>query len=339
MRSLNGLVAVAAMFCLVAAACADEPAVRPRLAESAEPLRLYLAGDGQLAVVDVEAQTARVIQLGELAPGDPPYRIARRGRSLVFYGRDATYAIGLDVRPPPRRIHASWFFIPSAAENRVWVGLLDPDSPETVRALSAVAEVTEEGVVTVAPTPPPNGRWPVAAVSAGLLFERRTGGLDLWDPAPGRILRRIAGASTGPTHRNLLAWCDADQHLHITDVASGTVVAAVAPPSGFRAFGCQSGAFAPDGLTLAVPVSSSTDPAAPHGLALIDVASGRATVVAGSQVPGGYVLTAWASSGKHVFLTGGSPPQPRVIVVYRLGDGHARRLSVEVPDFYGIAAS
>src|SRR5687768_6063962 len=109
--------------------------------------------------------------------------------------------------------------------------------------------------VTVAPTAPPNGRWPVAAVSAGLLFERRAGGLELWDPTSGRIVRRIAGASTGPTYRNLLAWCNADQQLHITDVAGGTAVATVAPPSGFRAFGCQGGAFAPVGLTLAVPVS------------------------------------------------------------------------------------
>jgi hypothetical protein len=338
-QRLRSYVVFALVLALVASGCAEEPAVRSGVSQRGGPVRLYLAGDGQLAIVDVEAESARVVEMGELAAGDPPYRIVRRGRSLVFYGKEATYAIGLDVRGPPKRIHESWFFIPSAAEDRVWVGLLDPASPETVRALRAVAEVTIDGVVTVGPTRPPEGRWPVAAVSAGLLFERRAGGLELWDPATGRVVHRIERVSTGPTHGNLLAWCDTNQHLHITNVADLAEVAAVRPPAGTGGFSCVTGAFAPDGRMLALPVVGSSDPAGPQRLAVIELPSGNGRVVKGSKVPGGWVLVAWASSGNEVFLTGGSTRQSRVIVAYRLGEDRARRLAVEVPAFYGIAAS
>lgn len=333
---------------LLLAACAGEREAQPPPAAggtpTAEHTKLFLAGDGQLAVVDIEAETARVIQLEQLAPGDPPYRIVRRGRSLVFYGGD-TYAVDLGVDSPPRKLHKSWFFIPSAVEDRVWIALLDPDSPDTVRALSAVAEVTNEGVVMVPPVRPPEGRWPVAAVSAGLLFERPAGGLELWDPLTGRTVRQLPEAWWGPTHGNLLAWCDnaaepvRGGHLHLTDVLRAEDRARLAPPPGFAVFRCWDGAFAPDGRTLAVPVSTGVHLRGRHALALIDVATGAIKLVEGSAVPAGYVFVAWAASGEEVFLTGGQRLEPRTIVAYRLGEERARKLAVEVPDFYGIAAS
>jgi hypothetical protein len=310
----------------------------PVASQAAAHATLYLAGDGELAVVDVEAETARVIPLEELAAGDPPYRIVRRGHDLVFYG-GPTYAVDLELRSEPRRLGSSWFFIPSATEDRMWLAYLDPESPETVRALSAVAEITSHGVVTVPPTRPPGGRWPVAAVSAGLLFERRSGGLELWDPARGRILERLPEASFGPTHGNLLAWCDAENRLHLTDVLRGADRARLAPPPGFAVFRCWDAAFAPDGRTLAIPVSRRVDLRGRHALALVDVGSGAARVVDGSTVPAGYVFVAWDSSGEQVFLTGGERGQQRAIVAYRIGEERARQLAVDVPDFYGIAAS
>jgi hypothetical protein len=46
--------------------------------------RLYLAGDQELWIVDVATDRARHVRLPQLAPGDPPYRILRRGRPLVL---------------------------------------------------------------------------------------------------------------------------------------------------------------------------------------------------------------------------------------------------------------
>ncbi len=365
--ALRGLLAMlAAAASLVAAACGedDEPPVAPldsagtpavsepaesdpAVPEAAVPepasTRLFLAGEGELAVVDVDTESTRVLQVDQLAAGDPPYRIVRRGNELVVYGGD-TYAVDLELETTPRKVHKSWFFIPAAAEDRVWVAILDPGSPDTVRALSAVVEVTADGVVTSPSAHPPGGRWPIGAVSAGLLFERETGGLELWDPRRGTVIRELPAAWPGPTHGNLLAWCVGGgptwgASLHLTDVVGRGDRWRIDPPTGFAAFRCWDGAFAPDGKTLAVPVMRRRDLSAQHALALVDVQSGRSTVIEGSAVPAGYVFVAWASSGEQVFLTGGQRPEPRRIVAYRLGDDHARELAVEVPDFYGIAAS
>jgi hypothetical protein len=284
------------------------------------------------------------MKLRQLASGDPPYRIARRGRSLVFYGKDGTYSLDLALSEPPRRVHKSWFFLPSTVDDRVWVALLDPTSPETVRALRAVVEVTSSGVVTVPPVRPPGGRWPVAAVTDGLLLEHKRGGLELWDPIRDTVIRRLPAAWPGPTHGNLLAWCDGSgpnwgASLHLTDVPSNSDRWRIDPPKGFAVFGCSQGAFAPDGRTLAIPVARSRLPAAPYTLALVDRASGHVTVVADSEVAAGYVFVAWSASGRQVFLTGGERFQSRTIVAYQLGQPTARTLSLNLPAFYGIAAS
>jgi hypothetical protein len=329
---------VVAAFLVGCAEAREAQAPAPSADAPAERTELFLAGDQELAVVDVDAETARTVTLEELGSGDPPYRIVRRGRSLVFYG-GPTYAVDLALSSPPRRLGSSWFFIPSATEDRIWLAYLDPDSPDTVRALSSVSEVTSAGVVTVPPTRPPQGRWPVAAVSAGLLFEDRSGGLDLWDPATGRMVRRLPDASSGPTYGNLLAWCDAEGMLHLSDVTDTRRAVAAAPPEGLAAYDCAAGTFSPDGETLAVPAARQNLITGARELALVDVASGKATVVEGSDVPGGYIFTAWGSSGDEVFITGGQRREARTIVAYRLGDARARRLAVEVPAFYGVAAS
>jgi hypothetical protein len=144
----------------LAAGCSgEEPesqaGARSTLATTEDGLRLYLAGDGELTVVDVDAGTARVSSVPELSPGDPPYRIVRAGDKLVFYSREAAYTADLDTPSMPHKLAEAWFFIPSAAPDRVWVALLDPESPETVRALRAVREITVDGRETVPDAAPP----------------------------------------------------------------------------------------------------------------------------------------------------------------------------------------
>lgn len=297
---------------------------------------LFLAGDGELTVVDVDARSVEVLEVPQLRPGDPPFRIVRRGSKLVLYGGD-TYAVDLDLRSPPQRLGKSWFFIPSSKPDRVWLAILDPESPETVRALAGVREVTVEGRVTVPEVTPPGGRWPVGAVDDALVFESRSGGLEVWDPRTGELRRWLPGASMGTTHGDLLAWCDAAyETLHVTDVVTGTA-RAVAPPEGFVAFDCWSGVFSPDGTLLAVPVTAGRGPEAERTLALVDVQRGAARAVAGSGVEPPYVYIAWASSGESVFVSGGDRYDRRILE-YRLGDERAVSLPVEVGDFYGMAA-
>ena len=146
--------------------------------------RLALAGDNELWVVDVAAGTVRHRTLPQLSPGDPPYRIVRRGDKLVLWSyQTLTLDPSSADAQPSVLVRDSWIFIPSAAPNRIWVGILDPTSPETERRLKAVREVTVDGRVTVADVRPPQGRWPVAATRSALAFQSQGGDqLELWEP-------------------------------------------------------------------------------------------------------------------------------------------------------------
>lgn len=320
---------------LALAACSGTDSDHPATVSS-QPARLFLAGDGELTVVDVDAGRAERHPLAELAPGDPPYRIARRGNELVLYGGE-TYVLDPGLRSPPRKLGASWFFIPAAKPDRVWLALLDPASPETVRALAGVREVSVDGRVIVPRVRPPGGRWPVAAVGDVLVFEDRRGGLELWSPASREFTRRLPGATLGPSQGDLLAWCeDEGRILHVTDVRTGSD-RPVEPPADFTSFDCSSGAFAPDGTSLAIPALVDGFEAG-RLLALVDLEGGSAEAVEESAVAAGYVYVAWSSSGDRVFLTGGSG-RARELLQYRLGEPGAFRVPVEVRDFYGMAAT
>jgi hypothetical protein len=134
----------------------------------------------------------------------------------------------------------------------VWLTALDPASPDTERALAAVREVSVEGDVTFPGVRPPDGRWPNAAVGDTLVLETRQGGLELWNPSTGEFTRRFPNAWLGPTHGALLAWCERDgRMLHVTDARSGRDES-IERPAGSTGFDCWSGAFSPDGDSLAV---------------------------------------------------------------------------------------
>lgn len=297
---------------------------------------MFLAGDGVLTVVDVDTARAEVRPLATLTPGDPPHRIVRRGSGLVLWGGD-TYVLDDDLRAPPRKLGDSWFFVPSAKPDRVWLAHLDPESPETVRALAAVSEVSVDGRVTVPRVPPPQGRWPVAAVGDDLVFESRRGGLELWSPTARAYTGRLPEAALGPSQGDLLAWCrDEGRTLHVTDVRMESD-RAIAPPDGFAAFDCASGAFSPDGQSLAVPVVRSLEHGVSRSLAFVDVEEGVATAVQGSTVHPDYVFVAWPEGGDRVFLSGG-PADDRQLLQYRVGEPRAVRVPVDVRDFYGMAA-
>ena len=320
---------------LAVAACdSSEPESPPT---PSEPARLFLAGDGELTVVDVDAAQATVHRVPELAPGDPRYRIVRRADQLVLFGFD-TYVVDVDLSSPPRKLGDSWFFIPGAEPDRVWLTELDPASPETERALAAVREVSVDGHATFPGVRPPGGRWPAAAAGNALVFEDGKGGLELWNPATGEFTLRLPGAELGPSQGDFLAWCEREgASLHVTDIRSGGDQT-IDPPAGFAALECQSGAFSPDGATLAVAVALEVGALeAERTLALVDLEDGVATPVEGSSIHPHYGFVAWSAEGDRVFTTGGSPAERRLLQ-YRLGEPSAVSIPVRVRDFYGMAA-
>jgi hypothetical protein len=295
---------------LVLAACGATP-------RAADGPRLYLAGNGELWVVDVAHQRVRHFARPLLDVGDPPHRILARGRRLVMgsaYGDTA-------------------FFLPSQHRDRVWV--VDIGGRDTVRA---VREVTVDGVTTAHASVPPRHRWPLAAVDDGLLLASRAG-LELWDPRSGRVLRRLPvdPGTLGPTSGDTVVTCTEPgcHALLLTDSRTGAQRAVRAP--GAFTFEPWGAAFSPGGEVLGVPVRVVAD--GPRQLALVDVASRRVAIVPGSSVSPGYTLVAWSASGDDVFLTGGGAyATPRVLLGYRRGAPSAQAIHVKLGDFYDIAA-
>jgi hypothetical protein len=297
--------------------------------------------------VDVAGGSVRHRLLPQLSPGDPPYRIVRRGNKLVLWSYQTLLLDPAAAAQPRTLVRDSWIFIPSAAPDRIWVGILDPKSPETERRLAAVREVAVDGRVTVGDVRPPEGRWPVAATSSALAFQSHgsgPGGLDqleLWNPRTGKVLRRLPGEFPVASHGDRLAWCrQRCARLHVTNVATGEDVE-VRPPAGAFGFAPYQGVFSPDGKLIAVPVRSDSAPTTQDPkwrLALVDVEEGTATLVQGPTLQG-YVFVDWSPAGTSVFITGGDRFKERMIFEYRLGTASARRLPVKVGDFFGMAAT
>lgn len=330
--------ALASLFVLVVVGCGAQS---ERVAEPQRPRpsELVLAGDGEMWAVNVAAESARHVKLRELSPGDAAHRVLRRGDRFVFWGY-ATYAAADLEEPLDRIADDTWFFIPSAHPDRVWVTVLDRSSPATVRALKAVREITVDGQVTVPDAEPPGGHWPQGAVTSGLLFDRDQG-WTVWDPRTGEDVSQLKlGGPVGPTHDDTIASCAAEPcvELWLTDARTGQRRIAHAPNG--KAFQLWAAEFSPDGHRLAVPVydAAASPSKLPADLAILDMGSLKTQIVPGSTVSPYYVFTAWSTEGDQVFITGGERFKPRTIIAYRLGDRTARALDIEVGDFYDIAA-
>jgi hypothetical protein len=283
--------------------------------------KLYLAGDNELWIVDADSGRVWHRFSSQLGPGDPPHKVLARGRRVVM------------GRPYGNRA----FFLPSAERDRVWVVDLRSFSGTAF----AVREVTVDGETTVPARRIPNPRWPLGAVRDGLLLEGN-GQVMVWDPRTDRVVTHVAvpAGLLGPAGGNVVTAC-VDAYcpvLRMINIRSGRVRVARAPAA--MAFEPWTGAFSPDGRTLAVAARRPGEIAtARRVLMLIDVATGRVAVVRDSDVVSGYNLVAWAADGDHVFLTGGQRGGPRVVAAYRLGTLRAHLLDIDVGDFYDFAAT
>lgn len=309
---------------------------------------LFLAGDGELWAVDVDAERAEHIRMPELSAGDPPHRIATIGDRLALWGYDVWSVPIADPSAPPTMLAKDgWIFIPAADPGRIWVGFLDPQSPATERALAELREIDANGNVITSGVKPPGGAWPYAELTSGLLFQG-PGPIRLWDPDDERTVRTYPWeqiGDMGPVTGDLLASCtDSCEELILTDFATGDQ-RRIPAPNGLS-FAVPEATFSPDGETLAVPVKEAGGgygswSAEGRKLGLVSLASGDTEVVPDSAVPAGYVFTAWSPDGGEVFMTGGGtgePRTPRKVITYRLADDRARTLDIHVGPFYGIAS-
>jgi hypothetical protein len=282
--------------------------------------------------IDLVSGDVETVSVPELAPGDPPYSMVRAGERLVVYGRDRTYALDPGLESPPHDLGESWYFVPSATEGRVWLMTLDPESPETVRDLAAVREVSVDGRLTLAGRSRPPSRGPsiLAAVKNGLLYQQGDG-LTLWNPGTGEVTGRLDGPIPSATHGNLVAWCAAAcPELHLTDTATGED-AVVRPGASFAFAETFDGAFSPDGSLLAMPVVTPDDG---HRVAVVDVRQASGRLVPRSELSSDYPALAWTPSGDWLLWSAGD----KRLMAARPG-GEAVLLDVRAPaTFVDMAA-
>jgi hypothetical protein len=305
---------------------------RPLEAAAARPTgMLYLSSTQfelrSVTIIDAGSARLEVRRLSELSPGDPPYTIAVIGGQVVVYGRVGTYRFGASVREPGRLIGASWFFIPSASRGRVWLVLSDARNPDQAHGLGGVREVTVGGKVVLAHSARPPYA-PVAAVDGGLLVQAQT--LEVWQPASGRIVRKLPGVFPLATRQSLVVSCSSQcPVLHITNTRTGSD-AWIRPGPAFRFVASYDGAFSPDGRLVAIPATTT---AGDSRVALVDLARRAATLVPGPGLARDYTLIAWASTGWLFYNAGNGH-----IAAYRPPAPRATLLPLRVQPFQRIAA-
>jgi len=304
---------------------------------------LFLAGDGQMWVVDVDDQRAEHLRMpNQLSAGDPPHKIAAIGERLALWSYDVTSVPMDDPSAPPETLAKDgWIFIPAANRDRIWVGYLNPDHAARERPLGELREIDAHGAVITRGVEPPGGAWPYAELADGLLFQG-PGVIRLWDPDRGETVRTYRYeeiGDMGPVTGNLLASCvQSCEELILTDFGTDEQVRITAPDG--LAFVAYEGSFSPDGSTLAVPVKQAGggwQSFSEYGreLAMVSLATRETQIVPGSAVTPGYVFTAWSSDGDEVFMTGGVTK--RELIAYTVGHRRARTLEVRVGHFYDIA--
>lgn len=306
----------------------------------AEPLSgtLYVENlRGQhVTVVDLEDETTDDVVVPELGLGDDLTRLVRVGNKLVFRGviGDRLGAVAVDMHfRHSRLLGEGWYFVPSSEPGRVWVGVLDPRSPPTVRALASVYEVDANGNITTEQIALPEGRWTnlVGSLSTGLVFQRDDK-LEVWDPDTRTVVGTFDGPFPADIGADQIAWCKDDCPLmHVTDVGAGTDKT-VEPPSSYRFEETYNGAFSPDGRHLAVPIRNADG----RRVALVDTSDGSVTVIEDSRIDRNYGWITWSSSGETLFFSAAD----NRVMHWSLRSDRARYLPLDFGDqIFSIASS
>jgi hypothetical protein len=287
-----------------------------------------------IRAIDLETGESRRLEASRVfSPGDAQFALVRTGNGFVFRCSSGACALDSDLQGEARTLGDAWCLAPSATEGRVWLAFLDPDSPETVRAMKSVREVSLDGQVSVDSELPPERRWhcPVGAVSQGVLFVEGDD-LVVWDAEAREVVFRLPGPFPADTHGDFVAWCEPNCKggLHLTDVGSGEDVV-IETDGAFRFEETYDGAFSPDGSLLALPVATG-DSNYPRQVAVVDVQQRTARLIDGLTIRG---PMAWASSGNQLFIVIGEGR----IAMYDAASGDLREVTVDVSDIFTMAAS
>jgi hypothetical protein len=278
---------------------------------------------------------------GEASPiaSDPrkPTMLFRQGGYTVLVAAERAWAIPAGRAGPRRPLGRALVALPALAQDRVWLVTRQYGAHDERHALVEVG--LDDGRALTRWTLP----WwaaPVAVLPSGVLARDVDDDLVVVEPESGRVRAALGRAATFIDARaGRVAWF-AGRHLHIRQLATG-VETLIPPPPGSPSWhalggavarvGCcyGLGAFSPDGRTLAVYARLAA-PGAP-GLAVVDLAGGRAELLPGSAgaTPTGCLpCLAWSSNSWLFFFAAG--PTATSIGAWRRGEGPAGPLPLVV---------
>jgi hypothetical protein len=303
---------------------------------------LYLGGR-QVLVADAGTATIAAIP----APGAGRVRVLRQGGFIVMFSRDGGVAVRrADGRSKQVVVREDAIdVLPSPDPGRVWLVTHDDGVPERAYRLHEIdlASAHQLRLWTLA-----YDTEPVAVLPGGVLVRDLQDGFELRDPRSRRGTALGRELTFLDSHGSLVAYLD-DRNLHLRDLVSGSD-RTVPPPAGARSWfalgpplpgtGCcqQLGAFSPDGGTLAV-YTALTGPNEP-GLTVVDVASGHAKALPGSE---GATPVAcqpclgWSQSGWLFFFNGG--PALADPAAWRPGRASAIPLALDLHDITTVLPS
>jgi hypothetical protein len=274
-------------------------------------------------------------------PQPPADRVQvwRQGRFTVLVSPgERAWVLTAGQGEPWRELGELSTVLPGLEADRLWLVNVRYGDPEHTYLLDQVRLPSTRHRAHLAL---PYRTNPLAVVPQGVVASDLDGGLVLVDPATHKARRLAERAHFVDAHGGLVAWLDTDG-LHVRDLEAGTERLAPRPAAGadWLALGTPSvccdkvGAFSPDGRTLVVHVRLA-GPTAP-GLAVVDPASGEASLLAGSE---GAERTdclpclAWSSDGWLYFFAPG--PARTSVAAWRPGQDRAHLLRADVDEQSG----
>ncbi|HZC99897.1 MAG TPA: hypothetical protein VFA46_06810 [Actinomycetes bacterium] len=272
---------------------------------------LLYTGGRQPLVIDPSRGTITSM----MPPGAGRILVLRQGGFIVLLARDGQVAVQpANGASRSRPIGQASEVLPSLHPDRVWLVSREAVAPDRTFVLREMD----------LPTGRLLRRWslpydaePVAMVPQGVVVRDLHNDFLVRDPSGRHAPLRLGFDLTFlDVHGSLLAYL-VEGRLHLRDLAGGRD-RVVAAPAGARSWfalgpplpgtGCclQFGAFSPDGSRLAVFTELAT-PASP-GLTVVDVATGRASLVqgsAGATPVACQPCLGWSRSGWLFFFNGG----------------------------------
>lgn len=293
------------------------------LPEPTGGVKLVLAGDGKLNLVDLDASTVVTRDVPGLTgrpsgPQTPGIAVVRRGDRVVYQNGDVVSSLPLDLAGEPQVIGRADFFLPSARENGLWLFSFDDGA--------VVEEVDLQGRRLAAPVRLPGDWYPQAAVDAGIVLTRFDR-FQVWDPTTGRVrFESRPGGALVAAGGDRVAWAFTCPPpfcpIHLTDVATGRD----GTTGLYGQFGASSGSISSDGKMLAVTSYLVSDQSGPQpGVDLFDIESGTSQSFANAEANQTF---SWSDSGWWLFALspeGGPSARP---MAYRLGGTVGRQVKL-----------